>query len=42
MIDSFKVHKLTEDVQGHPRPGDKLREKFTRMFPRRIARRYFD
>lgn len=31
-----------EDVQGHPRPGDKLREKFARMFPRRIARRYFD
>jgi hypothetical protein len=31
-----------EDVQGHPRPGDKLREKFARMFPRRIARRYFE
>jgi len=31
-----------EDVQGHPRPGDKLREKFTRMLPRRIARRYFE
>lgn len=31
-----------EDVQGHPRPGDKLREKFARMFPRRIARRYFN
>ena len=30
-----------EDVQGHPRPGDKLREKFARMFPRRVARGYF-
>ena len=31
-----------EDVQGHPRPGDKLREKFARMFSRRIAKRYFN
>lgn len=31
-----------EDVQGHPRPGDKLRDKFARMFPRRIAKRYFE
>lgn len=33
---------MSPDVQGHPRPGEKLRKKFRRMFPRRIARMYFE